>query len=355
MPTFLRKLSSKKGMMPGAVVYTGKPRDAAIAISVIDYDEHGLEEEEKRSPDALRPYIETETVTWVNVDGIHDAEIVRHLGEVFGIHPLVLEDIVSPGQRAKVEPYPGYLFVLMKMIQFGAKQELKVEQVSFIIGPRFVLSFQEEAGDVLEAVRRRIRDSVGRIRRMGTDYLAYALMDAIVDYYYVIIEEIAERIEALEEDVIRQPEEATLQHIHELRQEVAFLRKAVWPLRDVISRLQEEDNDFFLDQTKLFLRDLYDHTMHVIETLDSFRDMLMGLMDLYQSSVSNRMNEVMQVLTIIGSIFIPLTFLAGIYGMNFEHMPELGWDFAYPYAFWAVMITLAGALVFYFQRKGWLR
>ena len=270
------------------------------------------------------------------------------------MHPLVLEDILNTGQRPKLEDFDEYVFVVLKMFRYGDQVDgMGIEQISLILGPSFVISFQEEPGDVFDLVRGRIRESKGRIRKMGADYLAYALLDALVDSYFVVLERVGEKVEFLEEELVSDPRPETLQAIHNLKRDMLFLRKSVWPLREVVGALVRGEPSLFGESITVYLRDVYDHSIQVIDTIETFRDMVSGMLDIYLSSVSNRMNEVMKVLTIIATIFIPLTFITGLYGMNFKHMPELAWRWGYPMV-WAVMLTVVVLMLFYFRRKKWL-
>jgi magnesium transporter len=293
-------------------------------------------------------------MTWINLDGIHNLEYVEKIGQKFDLHPLVLEDIVNTGQRPKVEDFSNYLYVVVRMLDYDDKRrEINSEQVSLIIGSNFVISFQEKEGDVFDFVRERIRQNRGRIRKSGPDYLFYTLIDAIVDNYFIVLEKMGERIETQEEQLILKPLPRTMNEIHLLKREMILLRKSVWPLREVISGIERLDIKLISKTTDVFLRDVYDHTIQVIDTVETFRDMVSGMLDTYLSSVSNRMNEVMKVLTIIATIFIPLTFIAGIYGMNFQYMPELGWHFGY-FAVVGVMVIIFVGMLFYFKKKKWI-
>jgi len=288
------------------------------------------------------------------VDGIHQVEVLELLGECFGLHPLVLEDILNTDQRPKMEDFSEYIFVVLKTFSYNDQSdEVEPEQISLILGPSLVLSFQERAGDVFDPIRERIRNGKGRIRRMGADYLAYALLDSIVDHYFIVLEQVGEDVEFLEEELVTNPTPETLQTIHNLKREMIFLRKSVWPLREVIGALERGESSLIKESTGIYLRDVYDHTIQVIDTIETFRDMISGMLDIYLSSVSNRMNEVMKVLTIIATIFIPLTLVAGIYGMNFQYMPELGWRWGYPIV-WLVMLVIGAVMLVYFRRKKWL-
>ena len=354
MRRIIRKGSKKRpGLSPGTLVHVGEKRFEKPKIAIIDYDNKTLNEKVTESAEDCFPFKGKRTLTWINVDGIHDVEVIEKIGRCFGMHPLILEDIVNTDQRPKLEDAGEYMFVVLKMVYHDEKiREIVIEQISLIFGKNFVISFQEKEGDVFNAVRERLKAGK-RIRERGSDYLAYALIDAIVDNYFVILEKIGERIEDLEEILVSDPKPQTLHQIHKLKREMIFLRKSVWPLREVISGLERSETGLINKSTKIYLRDVYDHTIQVIDTVETFRDMISGMLDTYLSSVSNRMNEVMKVLTVIATIFIPLTFITGLYGMNFRYMPELEWTWAYP-AVWFVMIIVAVSMLAYFRRKAWL-
>jgi magnesium transporter len=355
VPRFVKRVSKKIGLSPGTLVHIGKKKIEKVRIRLIDYDEAQVQEKEAKAIEECFPFKDLPTVTWVNIDGLHDIGVMEKIGKHFGLHPLVLEDILNTDQRPKIEDFDDYVFVVLKMLYFDeGEEEVRAEQISIILGSNFVLSFQERLGDIFNPLRERIRNAKGRIRKMGPDYLAYALLDAIVDNYFMVLEKLGEKIEGMEEELVSNPRPETLQTMHNLKREMIFLRKSVWPLREVVSRLERGESKLIKDSTGIYLRDVYDHTIQVIDTVETFRDMLSGMLDIYLSSVSNRMNQVMKVLTIIATIFIPLTFVAGIYGMNFEYMPELKWHWFYPKAFWLVMIGVAGVMLFYFRRKKWL-
>ncbi|MHC4460762.1 MAG: magnesium/cobalt transporter CorA [Planctomycetota bacterium] len=349
-----KKRSSKAGLPPGTLVYVGEKKAESVRITYIDYDEQRFEEKQAPSIEECLKLKDTPTVTWINIDGIHDIELIEKLGKGFELHPLILEDILSTGQRPKFEDYEKYIFVVLKMLSFSEEnQSVEAEQVSLILGPNYVISFQERIGDVFENIRERIRNAKGRVRKMEADYLAYALIDAIVDNYFVILERFGEKIESMEEEVVGDPTEKTVQQIHSLKREMISLRKSVWPFRELIGGLQKSESSLIKETTDIYLRDVYDHTIQIIDTIESFRDMVSGMLDIYLSSLSNKMNAVMKVLTIIATLFIPLTFVAGIYGMNFKYMPELEWRWAYLIV-WLVMIAVAVIMLFYFRRKKWL-
>ena len=354
MPGTSKRMSYKAGLPPGSLVHIGKRKVEKTRITIMDYDGEKFQEKEAQTIEECFPFKDKPTVTWVNIDGIHDMDIIEKIGKHFGIHPLVLEDIVNTRQRPKMEDFEKYIFLVVKMLTCEQDQhEISAEQVSMLLGPNFVISFQERLGDVFDQIRDRIRTSKGRIRKEGADYLAYALLDAIVDGYFIVLENLGERIEILEDSVIENPTTQTLQVINGLKREMILLRRSVWPLREVIGTLDRGGSALIHETTGTYLRDVYDHTIQVADTIDSYRDMIIGTRDTYLSSLSNRMNEIMKVLTIIATIFIPVTFIAGIYGMNFQFMPELGWRGSY-FVVWGVMIGVAGVMIAYFKKKDWL-
>jgi magnesium transporter len=350
----MKKASRKPGLAPGTLVHVGEKKIEKVRIRTIDYDETTLEERELEAIDDCLPYIDKPTVTWINIDGLHDVDVIEKIGKNFGLHPLVLEDILHTDQRPKLEDFDDYVFIIAKMLSYDEEEhQLKTEQFSLILGPNYVITFQERVGDVFEPVRERLRKGKGRIRKRPPDYLAYALIDAVVDHYFFVLEKIGERVESLEEELMTNPTTETLQIIHHLKRELISMRKSVWPLRELIGSLERGESRLFEEKTTVFLRDVYDHTIQVIDTVETLRDMVSGMLDVYLSSVSNRMNEVMKVLTIIATIFIPMTFIAGIYGMNFEFMPELKWHYGY-HLVWVIIIAIAIIMLFYFRRKKWL-
>jgi magnesium transporter len=354
MNRLIKKRSEKAGLPPGTLVHIGEKKTEKAKITIIDYDETQFEEKEAKTIEECFPFKEKPTVTWVNIDGLHDIEVMEKIGKHFDLHTLVLEDILNTEQRPKIEDFDDYIFVVLKMLYFDESQdEIRAEQVSIILGSNFVLSFQERVGDIFNPLRERIRNAKGRIRKMGADYLAYALMDAIVDNYFTVLEKLGEKIEDIEEKLVSNPTPETLQTIHNLKREMIFLRKSVWPLREVVSSLERGESSLIKESTKIFLRDVYDHTIQVIDTVETFRDLLSGMLDIYLSSISNRMNQVMKVLTIIATIFIPLTFVAGIYGMNFEYMPELKWRWGY-FLVLGSMAIIGVWMLIYFRKKKWL-
>lgn len=354
MLRYIARRSHKVGLAPGSLVPVEVSDAEPVRMHLLEYDTGGVREREVETVDEVLPLRDSPTVTWLNVDGLGDVELVEDLGGRFDLHPLVLEDVLNTGHRPKLEDYDDYLFVVLKMLTFDPDQRrLGDEQVSLVVGKEFVLTFQERHGDVLDPVRERIRAGKGRIRRMGPDYLAYAIMDAIVDHYFVVLEEAGEWIEELETGLVTDPTSETMHEIHRLKRELLLFRKAVWPVREVAGNFLREEHELVDPEVRPFVRDLYDHCVQIIDTGETLRDLASGMLDTYLSSLSNRTNEIMKVLTIMASIFIPLTFVAGVYGMNFEHMPELGWPWAYP-AVLALMAVVAGALLVYFWSKDWI-
>jgi len=324
------KKKLKKGFLPpGTPIYVGEKKDEEVEVSILDYDESQfLEITAKEISDCFR-YKDTPSVTWINIDGIHKVDIIEKIGKHFGLHPLIQEDIVNTEQRPKMEDFDHYIYVVLKMLTYNEDNEITTEQVSLILGSNYVISFQEKKGDIFDAIRKRIRSGKGRIRKREADYLAYVLVDAIVDHYFIILEKLGVRIEELEDELTTAPKPATLQELHQLKREMILLRKSIWPLREVINSMERGESTLIRESSLIYFKDVYDHTIQVIDTVETYKDILSGLLDTYLSSVSNRMNEVMKVLTIIATIFIPLTFLAGIYGMNFKFMPELEWKLGY--------------------------
>ncbi|MGE4578151.1 MAG: magnesium/cobalt transporter CorA [Desulfuromonadales bacterium] len=352
----IRKRGKPAGSAPGTLIHVGEKRTERVRLHYIDYDAHQLEEQDVAADEAAAccALKDRPSVSWINVDGIHNPATIQTIGDCFSLHPLVQEDILNTDHRPKFEAFDDYAFIVLKMPFYDQeRREVRTEQVSLILGNRFVLSFQEKEGDVFDKIRDRLRNNKGRIRKLGADYLAYALIDAVVDHYFSILEQIGDQIEDLEDELILEPDQETLHAIHNFKREMILLRKSVWPLRELISGLQRDESDLISDTTKIYLRDVYDHTIQVIDTVETFRDIIAGMLDLYLSSLSNRMNEVMKVLTIMATIFIPLTFLAGVYGMNFHYMPELTWRWSYP-AFWLIMIAISLGLFVAFKRRKWL-
>lgn len=345
----------KIGLPAETLLYTGERIKDGISIKLTAYDEHNFEEHTLKRVDECLPYKLKPTITWININGVHDPVMLEKLGESFGIHRLVIEDLMSIVQRPKCEDFGNYLFVVLKMLSYDEKENKIVpEQISLILGEKFLLSFQEDVKqDVFHLIRSHLRSGKGKIRRMGADYLAYALLDALVDNYFIILEKLGDQIDSLEEELMTRPGKTVMGQLYQLKREHLFLHKAVWPLREVISSLVRRESPLIHESTTPYLRDVYDHVTQAIDSVEIYRDMLTTMLDLYLSSVSNRTNEIMKVLTIIATIFMPLTFLAGVYGMNFRHMPELEWEYGYP-LIWTVMIALGVTMGVYVRKKKWI-
>jgi magnesium transporter len=361
MPRLIKRgLGQGRNLPPGTPVFIGPERTGRAGVRVMDYNADRFEERRLGAAQECGRYLTTDTVTWINVDGIHDVATVQTVAQQFRLHPLVIESIVNTGQRPKVELHGTVVYMVVKMLMWDeAAGELDSEQVSLVLGGNFVLSFQEKEGDVFEPVRERVRNATGRVRTAGADYLFYTLLDCLVDGYFSIMENSEEAIDHLEEQITDDPKPVILRELRQTRRRLIFLRKSVWPLREAVSVLCRGDSDLIREDSLPYLRDVYDHAVQVMDTIESFRDVVSGMQDTYLGNVSNRMNEVMKMLTIIATIFIPLTFIAGIYGMNFRpeaspwNMPELEWYWGYP-AVLLVMALVVGAMLVYFRRKRWL-
>ena len=344
---------SKLGMAPGSLLFTGEQKMDHVNIEVMKYDDKEIDEKSFSDISKAFDYIEASNqVSWINIEGIHDVETIEKVMIHFNIHRLTGEDILSVGQRPKLDDYSNYLHVVLRMFML-VEDEIEDEQITFILTNRCLITFQEKPGDVFSFVRRRLHEGKGQIRSRSADYLLYALIDSVVDHYFLILENFGDKIENLEIELLDRPTDDVLKRLHHLRREALQLRRNVYPLREVVSRLEKQEADFINPETRIFVRDLYDHTIQVIETVEVFRDSASGLLDLYMNSISNKMNGIMKLLTIISTIFIPLTFIAGIYGMNFQHMPELGYKYGYFIAM-SVMFILAVIMVIFFKRKKWL-
>lgn len=351
-----KTLSMKAGLPPGTLVHLGEKKLEIHKITVINYDEGGAEEIILPNIEDCTRYIDNGQNTWINFDGINHVDKVEKLGTSFGVHMLLLEDVVNTEQRPKMEIVEDHVFLIIKMLEMKNAVEGKFidsEQVSFVLGKGWLLSFQEDEGDVFEVVRKRIQNPNMRIRKQGTDYLLYRLVDTIVDNYYVIAEYIGDKIEALEEEILENPGENLMWKVQNIRKDIMKLRKAVMPLREAIGRLAKEDNKFIRKSTMKYFHDTYEHTIHLNDFIETQRDLLASLVELFNSGVGQKMNQIMKVLTMIATIFIPLTFIAGIYGMNFDNMPELRMKNGY-YATMAVMAVIGIVMLLYFRKKKWL-
>jgi len=355
MPRTSRRRTKKVGLPSESLVYTGEQAGRKVSVTLIDYDEQSFEERTLRTAEECVPYREKPTATWINVDGVHDAAMLERIGECFGLHRLVIEDILSVVQRPKVEDYGDHLYIVIKMLTYDDHEARVVpEQVSLVVGRSFLLSFQEGIkGDVFQLIRDRLRNGRGRVRKLGTDYLAYSLLDAVVDGYFVILEKLGERIDTLEEGLMQAGGRAAMDQVYNLKRELLFLHKAVWPLREVIATLQRRESPLISEATGPYLRDVYDHIIQVIDSIEIYRDILSEMLGTHLTAVSYRLNEIMKVLTVIATIFMPLTFLAGVYGMNFRHLPELEWRHGY-YGFWGICLVTAVGMLAWFRRRGWI-
>jgi magnesium transporter len=351
----LKKRSAKAGLPPGTLVHVGTEKVAESRMRILDYDENFVRENKEATLSECLTLRDSETVTWIDIEGLRDIPLLESLGSCYGLHPLILEDILNTDQRPKADDMESYIYVVIKMLDFDpASLEIVSEQVSIVLGRNYVISLQEgREGDLFDPLRERIRSGKGRLRKTGPDFLAYSLLDTIIDHYFLILEKFAERIEGLEEDLIQDPRPEILNQIHHLKREMIFLRKSAWPLREVVNILEKSDSPLIHPATKIFLRDIYDHAIHIIDSIETYREMLSSMLDIYLSSVSNRMNQVMKVLTVIATIFMPLTFLAGIYGMNFKFMPELAWPWGYPLVL-VIMLGVGAVMVYFFKKKNWL-
>lgn len=345
---------NKLAQAPGAAQFAGVRKVDTPRLTYMDYSVDHLDENADAQLADCLPLRERASTSWINLYGLHDPELVVQISDLLDVHPLVREDILHTNQRPKLEDFESYLYIVCRMVSWNEEESrVESEQLSLILGSAGVISFQERPGDVFGNVRERVRKGKGRIRGAGPGYLCYALMDAVVDNYFLVMEHFSEQIEVIEEQLLENPEPEHLQRIHELKRELILARRSILPLREVIRSLVATESPLVDKQTELFLRDVLDHTIQVADTVDSFRDLLSGLQDLYLSSISNKMNEVMKVLTIAATIFVPLTFVAGIYGMNFEFMPELKWKWAYP-VFWVFILTCFVSMIAFFRRRKWL-
>ena len=342
------------GQVPGTLIYTGKKSDKDFQVECFDYTKDNIEESILLNIEEAAGYKDTDSVTWINIDGLKHTDKIENIGKQYNLHPLVLEDIVNTSQRPKIDDYENYLFLVLKMLYYDDREQIVIEQVSMVLGKNYVLTFQESEGDVFEPIRKRLRFANGRIRGLKSDYLLYALIDAVVDNYFSIIETLGNKIEDLETELFNgDAREDVNVDIQQLKREILKVRRAIFPLREIISRIEKGESDLIYKRTITYFRDVYDHLIQVSENIDIYREMIWSLMDMYMTTISNKMNEVMKVLTIIATIFIPLTFLSGIYGMNFENMPELHYKYGY-YILWACMLVLFVIMIIYFRRKKWL-
>ncbi len=354
MPRSTKRRSIKSGMSPGSLVHIGEAKTEKITVHLFDYDKSQFQERELQRVEDVLPLLDKTGVSWIDIAGLHDIGVIEKVGDLFNIHPLILEDILNTGQRPKMTEFDTYIYVVFKMLQFNTEEgRIDSEQISLVVGDHFLLSFQEIQGDVFDSVRERIRKGKGRIRSAGCSYLAYTLIDAVVDQYYSVIELIGEKIEKMEETLLEDSPPMLSGEIHQLKREMIHFRKQVLPMRQLLNNLLKSDSPLIHRSTDVFISDIYDHTIQVIDTLESYRDILSGLLEVYLSTLSNKMNQVMKVLTVIATIFIPLTFIVGIYGMNFKYMPELEWKWGY-FITWGFMILVGLVMLAVFKKRKWL-
>jgi magnesium transporter len=345
----------KPGQSPGTLTYIGKEtlRDTRVTLTEYDARTHLVTELKTLNEcSLLKP---SSHFSWISVDGLKNTKVISAIGQAFNLHPLLLEDVLNTEQKPKVESYDDTIFVVLKMLDTHPRtQEVETDQICLVLGPNYVITFQEEREkDMFEPVRVRLTNSVGRVRRYGADYLFYALIDTIVDNYFVILESLGEKVESLEEEIINKPSSRSLKKLYSQKRGLIFMRKAVWPVREIISNLVRDESDLIQKETVVYLRDVYDHTIQVIDTTESYRDLTASLLDIYLSSVSNRMNNVMKVLTIVSTVFMPLSFIVGVYGMNFDHMPELHWKYGY-LGVWILILLVSASMMVFFRWKKWL-
>jgi magnesium transporter len=351
IPKFGKKNQHNVGAVPGELFYTGEETSARIKITLIEFNDQEYFEKEYYDLSACYEDVKPGFIKWINIDGIHKLEVIESIGKQFHIHPLTLEDIVHVESRAKFEEYSKYAVSILKMLYY--EKTVHAEHLSIVLFEDMVISFQEpHGGDAFDLIRNRLRESKGRIRKMGSDYLSYAIIDAVVDHYFYVIEKLGEKIEDLDEEVMNNPDRTTMVKIHELKRETQYVRKMILPSREMIINMLQSETDLIGQTNKLYLRDVHDHINRVSDTLENYRETLSGIMEIYLSNNSNKLNEVMKALTTISAIFIPVTFIAGVYGMNFKNMPEL----TSPFGYWitiGVMVSLMLGMGIYFKRRKW--
>ncbi|WP_417238941.1 magnesium/cobalt transporter CorA [Bizionia sp.] len=339
---------------PGSIVYTGENPTEKLFINAFDYSPSFINELELKSVEDTFNFKQTESVSWININGLNHIEDIEKVGKHYNLHPLIIADIANTSQRPKIDVYDDYIFVILKMLYYDENENIKIEQISLILGTNYVLTFQEIEGDVFDNVRERLRLKNGRIRTLGADYLMYALIDAIVDHYYIVSETMGNKIEDLEDLLFNgEIKDDLSQQVLSLKKEVLKVRRAIFPIREIISRIEKNEHTLINPNSIQYYRDIYDHIIQLSDSIEIYREMIWSLMDMYMTTISNKMNEVMKVLTIMASIFIPLTFIAGIYGMNFDNMPELHYQYSY-YILWVVMVLIFLGMIYYFKKKKWL-
>lgn len=354
MTDSLNSISEKAGMPPGSLVHVGDVLKTESRITLIDYSAEHIEEQAVYAIEEILPYQDKETITWVNIEGLKNIALIESIGNAFNIHPLVLEDILNTHQRPKFEEYEDYLYIVLKGLSVDSEElSVNYEQISIIVLDNLIFTFKEVEDDLFAPIIKRLKNGKGKIRNLGTDYMTYAILDMIVDQNFVLLETLDEILDSIEDELLTNPTAGTLTSIQRIKRELISIRRSVLPVRDMLNAIIRSDSALIHERVHIYLRDVYDHALRISESIESYRDILSGLMDIYVSSVSNKMNEIMKILTVFASIFIPLTFIAGIYGMNFEYMPELRWKWAYP-VLWIAFITIPVVLLVYFRKKKWL-
>lgn len=353
MARFFTKRKEQLGQAPGALIFVGDQKLEKSNIEVIEYDAENIEVVKNQPVDALNRFFTSNKISWINISGLHDTDLIHSVGDLCKLHPLLTEDVVNTSQRPKCEEFDEHLFFVLKMLRIDkASEQLRSEQLSLVVGKQYLITFQEDEQDVFKSVRDRLLRPTTKIRHRNSDYLAYALMDAVVDNYIYIIEQFGEKVEALESEVMAATRPEQLDRIYSYKREINYLRKTIRPVRDLVRGYKDAESTLVHDETYSYINDLMDHVEHASEAIETYQVMLTDQLNLYQSAINNRLNDILRTLTIFSVVFIPLTFLAGIYGMNFKHFPELDYPFAYP-VFWGVQIFIAVGMLFYFKRKKW--
>ncbi len=346
--------ASGKDSAPGTVQYVGVPRSEVTKIELIEFNETEVAEYVIKQPDELKKFLETDKIKWIRVTGVHDVELINRIGDLFDINHLELEDLSNTLQRPRMEERDNYIFLIFKALLLNPEdKEVNIEQVSLILGENYVLSFHETEPKLFDALRTRILTGKGRARKMKSDYLAFAMADVIIDQYFLILEDIGDTVETIENELIVNPGGSNQEAIYRMKRRLVYVGRTIWPVRELVNEIERSDHLLIHNENRIYFRNIYDHTVQIIETLDSLRDLSSSMMDLYLSSVSLKLNEIMKVLTIFSALFIPLTFLAGVYGMNFKFLPELQWQWGYP-VFWIICIIATVLMLFYFKRKKWM-
>lgn len=347
------KVQETVGQAPGTLIYTGSKNQAKVNVEIFSYNETDIDVKASESFEFVENVYQADRINWINVSGLHNVQLIDKIGKKFELHPLMLEDVLHVDQRPKTEDFGEYLFFTIKMFHKNKLKETEFEHISFVLGKNLIICFQENPEDIFDLIRERLKTSFGKIRHKKADYLFYRFIDTIIDHYFVVLDQIAEKIEDLEDEVMDKPSTKTLQKLQMVRKELIYLRRSIFPIRESINTILRSETKLMSKETERYFTDVYDHTIQVIESMETYRDLLSGIMDLYMNTASNRMNEIMKVLTIMSTIFIPMTFIAGIYGMNFDHMPELHYKWSYPIA-WIIMIGVAVFMLIYFRKKKWL-